>query len=139
MGLVAREAERRGIATVSLSSAYSITAAVNPPRAVFVDFPLGHTAGKPGDRALQRHIMIDTLSALDGTTRPGAIRVLPYTWDADDAWKRAVASAEGDGAGEVAGAAATGPAGNDRGDDRVERSDQPQYQFPEDRDAAERR
>lgn len=99
-----------------LSSAYSITASVRPPRAVFVDFPLGHTAGRPGDRALQRHIVIDALAALEGMVEPGRIEHLPYRWPDDD-WKRA-------------------PLG-ELDDDRTPRSDQPQYQFPEDRIAAE--
>lgn len=117
MGLVARETERRGIATVCLSSAYSITASVRPPRAVFVDFPLGHTAGKPGDRALQRHIVIDALAALEGMARPGHIERLPYRWAEDDAWKTRPPDAPGD--------------------DRSPRSDRPQYQYPEDQSAAE--
>lgn len=117
VGLVARETERRGIATVCLSSAYSITASVCPPRAVFVDFPLGHTAGKPGDRALQRHIVIDALSALEGMARPGRIERLPYRWSDDESWKSQPPVASGD--------------------DRSPRSDQPQYQYPEDQAAAE--
>lgn len=124
MGLIAREIEQRGIPTVCLSSAYSITAAVNPPRAVFVDFPLGHTAGKPGDRGLQRHIMIDALSALDGISQPGHIRKLPYRWGADEAWKRTVMRPDPD---------------ENALDDRVTRSAEPQYQYPEDRAAAEER
>ena len=122
MGLVAREIEPRGIATICLSSAWSITAAVNPPRAVFLDFPLGHTAGKRGDKALQRRIMIDTLSALDGIQLPGTIRALPYRWSSSDAWKDQVMR----------------PKRGERGqaDDRVARSDEPQYQYPEDREAA---
>lgn len=115
MGLVAREIERRGIATICLSSAYSITAAVNPPRAAFVDFPLGHTAGKRGDKPLQRRILIDTLSALDSIQKPGTIRKLPCRWSESDDWKTAPPLV----------------------DERRERSGDPQYQYPEDRDAAE--
>jgi hypothetical protein len=125
VGLIAREVERRGIATVCLSSAWSITRSVNPPRAVFLDFPLGHTAGRRHDKALQRRIMIDALSALDGIQIPGTIRTLPYRWDADDAWKdRASATGREDG---VPGR-----------DDRVARLDTPQYQTDEDRVRAER-
>jgi D-proline reductase (dithiol) PrdB len=122
--LVAREIEPRGIATICLSSAYSITAAVNPPRAVFLDFPLGHTAGKRGDKALQRRIMIDTLSALDGIQQPGRIHHLHYRWSESAAWKEHVMR-PGDG----------GRASAD--DDRATRLAEPQYQYPEDREAAE--
>ncbi len=122
MGLIAREVESRGIPTICLSSAYSITAAVNPPRAVYLDFPLGHTAGKPGDKALQRRIMIDTLSALDGILAPGTIRELPYRWSSDDGWKdHAMRPKPGSG----------------HSDDRIERHDTPQYQTDDDLSAAQ--
>ena len=105
-----------------MSSAYSITASVNPPRAVFVDFPLGHTAGKPHDKPLQRKIMIDTLSALDGIQIPGRIRTLKYRWSADDAWKATAMRSK---------------RGQRAADDRVQRSATPQYQHPEDERAAQ--
>lgn len=117
MGLVARQLEAAGIATICLSSAMSITEAVNPPRAVFVDFPLGHTAGKPRDKPLQRAIMADALDALGSITEPGTIRPLPYRWSDDESWKQT--------------------AQRTHGDDRVSRTDEPQYQLPEDRQAAE--
>lgn len=105
-----------------MSSAYSITASVNPPRAVFVDFPLGHTAGKPHDKPLQRKIMIDTLSALDGMQIPGRIRSLKYRWSAEDAWKAT---------------AMRGKRGQRASDERVQRSATPQYQRAEDKLAAQ--
>lgn len=122
MGLIAREIEGRGIPTISMSSAYSITAAVNPPRAVYLDFPLGHTAGRPHDEALQRRILRDTLDALVAIDAPGTIRRLPYRWSEDDAWKDAVMRPDPGGSTE---------------DDRVRRHPDPQYQNDEDRFAAE--
>jgi hypothetical protein len=99
-----------------MTSAIDITGAVNPPRAVFVDYPLGHTAGKPGDPANQRAIMIDALQAFERLAKPGEIVKLPYQWD-DDGWKRH-AMAEGD--------------------TRSPRTETPQYQLEEDRAAAKR-
>ena len=122
MGLIAREIEGRGIPTISMSSAYSITAAVNPPRSVYLDFPLGRTAGKPHDVPLQRRVLRDTLDALATIDTPGTIRRLPYRWADDDAWKDAVMRP---GSGESSE------------DDRVERHPDPQYQCEEDRIAAE--
>ena len=49
---------------MSLTSALSITASVNPPRAVFVDYPLGHTAGKPDDVESQDAIVRAALDQL---------------------------------------------------------------------------
>jgi NAD(P)-dependent dehydrogenase (short-subunit alcohol dehydrogenase family) len=41
--------EAAGVPTICLTAAHSITASVNPPRAAFVDLPLGNTAGRPND------------------------------------------------------------------------------------------
>ena len=105
-----------------MSSAYSITAAVNPPRAVYLDFPLGHTAGKPHDAGLQRRILRDTLDALVDIDAPGTIRWLPYRWAEDDGWKDLVMRPSPDGSSE---------------DDRIKRHPDPQYQCEEDRIAAQ--
>ncbi|MCZ6853681.1 MAG: hypothetical protein O7G86_07160 [Gammaproteobacteria bacterium] len=106
-----------------MSSAYSITRSVNTPRAVYLDFPLGHTAGKPADKALQRKVMIDTLSALDTIQVPGTIRTLPYRWADSDAWKDTVMRSDSK---QI-----------EHADDRVERTTDPQYQLEADAQAAE--
>ncbi len=100
---------------MTMSSALDITRAANPPRSVFTDFPLGHTAGKPFDRRLQREIMIETLSAFETIQTPGSIKMLPFEWSSDHSWKHA-------GAGE--------------GDNRTERTAEPQYQTEDDKAAA---
>jgi D-proline reductase (dithiol) PrdB len=128
VGLIAREIEGRGIPTLSMSSAWSITAAVNPPRALYLDFPLGHTTGKPADRALQRAIVSDALRGFERFREPGSIERLPYEWAADDAWKDRVMRPR---AGEAADDA------DAYEDDRVERFDTPQYQCERDRELAE--
>jgi hypothetical protein len=113
---------------VSLSSAYSITAAVNPPRAVYIDYPLGHTAGKPNDAAGQRRIMLKTLQALEASQSPGTFTDLNETWQADDAWKDRVMRPP-----------AQNELAEDKGnhaDDRVERHATPQYQTEADAQAA---
>lgn len=88
MGLIARRVEADGIPTTSLTSALSITRSVDPPRAVFLDYPLGHTAGKAKDPELQREIVAAALAAVDELERPGAVKMLPYHWSRDDDWKR---------------------------------------------------
>ena len=67
-----------------MTSAYDITQAVNPPRAVFVDYPLGHQTGKPDDPDNQRAIVGDALAAFETMSKPGTIVELPYVWDAND-------------------------------------------------------
>lgn len=108
---------------MSLSSAYSITAAVNPPRAVYIDYPLGHTAGKPKDAAGQRRIMLKTLQALEASQTPGTFVDLGEVWQEDDSWKDRVMRPKAKD--ELASDAS---ADRSHEDDRVERHATPQYQ-----------
>jgi hypothetical protein len=55
-------------------------ALVKPPRAVFVDFPLGRQCGKPSDVQLQTSILKDALGILVSAKKPGQIVDLPYEW-----------------------------------------------------------
>ena len=112
MGLVARQVEADGIPTLSMSSALSITRAVDPPRAAFLDYPLGHTTGKPLDVGLQREIVAASLAAFEELDRPAAVKMLPFRWSDDDEWKRDVMLG---------------------GDARTERSSEPVYQSEADR------
>jgi hypothetical protein len=98
-----------------MTSALDITEAVNPPRAAFLDYPLGHTTGKPHQPALQREILLEALAGFDDLTAPGSVKMLPFRWSADLSWQET---------------AQRGP------DDRRPRYDTPQYQGEEDRDRA---
>ncbi len=116
MGLVARNLEAAGIPTLCMTSARDITRAVNPPRAAFLDFPLGHTTGKPNEPGLQRDILAAALSSFETMKAPGSVTDLPFRWSEDEEWKgRAFAE----------------------GDDRTPRHGTPQYQDEEDRRLAE--
>jgi len=71
-----------------MTSALDITRSVKPPRAVFVNFPLGHQTGKPHQPELQRSIVRDAFLALESMTKPGTVVSLPYVWDErDDGWE----------------------------------------------------
>ncbi len=121
MALVAREVERRGIPAVSLSSALSITRSAGAPRAVFLDFPLGRTAGRAFDIDMQRTVVRRALDLLRDAETPGEVVELDYRWAADDAWKESVMR--------------PGPSSN--GDNRLERFASPQYQCAADAAAAD--
>jgi hypothetical protein len=116
VGLIARHVEAAGIPTLCMSSALDITRSVNPPRAAFLDFPLGHTTGKPNEPGLQRAIVAAALEAFASLREPGSVKMLPFRWSEEEEWKR------------------TAFAG---GDDRRPRLDAPQYQTEEDRRRAE--
>ena len=90
MGLLARAIEEAGTPTISLSSALDITSSVMQPRAVFVNFPLGHQVGKPFDPEGQTRIILDALHVLETATTPGTLVQLQYKWDPSDpldAWE----------------------------------------------------
>lgn len=95
-----------------MTSAYSITASANPPRAAFTDFPLGHTCGPPDRPDEQRSIMRDALALFETMEQPG-IAELGYPWPAP--WKEEALRPE---------------------DHRTPRHDTPQYQNLDDREAA---
>jgi hypothetical protein len=67
-----------------MTSALDITQAVKPPRAVFLDFPLGHESGRPDEPELQRRILRDALWAFERIKHRGEIFRLPYVWDPED-------------------------------------------------------
>lgn len=81
--------ERSGIPTVTLTSALDITERTRPPRAAFLDYPLGNQAGPPHRPELQRQILRGTLELLDTTQRPGEIVRLPFEWP-EPGWREAV-------------------------------------------------
>ena len=108
-----------------MSSAWSITRAVNPPRAVYLDFPLGHTAGRRNDVHEQRAIMRDTLAAFESIDTAGTIVTLDYTWQDTEDWKDRVMRPDPD------------RASSGHSDDRVERHPEPQYQTAEDAELAD--
>lgn len=124
--------EGAGFPTIGFTSAWSITERVQPPRSVFVDAPLGHTTGPPGEPATQRQLLTDGLAAGWDITRSGSIVALPYRWSDDDwrsdalSWSRARQDA-----------GSTGRADGEAPDDtRTERDAEPQYQTESDAAAA---
>lgn len=98
-----------------MTSALSITQSANPARAVFLDYPLGNTAGPPNDPAAQLTTMRAALGAFHGLTQAGDVLVLPNVWPEPD-WKMEARTLA---------------------DHRSERHDTPQYQEPADKTAAE--
>jgi hypothetical protein len=62
---------------------------VRPPRAVFVDHPVGRTFGPPHDRRRNELVLARVLAELPHFTREGEIRDLGVQWAADGsrAWE----------------------------------------------------
>ena len=62
--------EREGIPTVSISLIREHTAAINPPRALWVPFMLGRPLGVPNDAAFQREVLLSALHLLERDCGP---------------------------------------------------------------------
>ncbi len=72
--------EREGISTASVSIVKEITAALAPPRAVFVPWPLGHPFGKAGNLEQQRAVLYDMIALLETAEAPGALVERNHPW-----------------------------------------------------------
>jgi D-proline reductase (dithiol) PrdB len=89
VGLIAHCIERRGIPTLVVGTVRDVMEQVPAPRAVFVDFPVGRTFGRPGREGQHERVLADALAELPAFTAPGQIRDLPYQWspDGDRSWE----------------------------------------------------
>ena len=73
MGLVARAVEEAGIPTFTMSVGLDITSQVRPPRAAFLDYPMGNECGRPRRVEEQRAILVAALRAMESMRIPGSI------------------------------------------------------------------
>jgi|SRR5260370_14380154 hypothetical protein len=74
VGLIQSIIEKAGIPTVSVTLLREITERVAPPRALFVDFPLGYPLGTPDDDLLQTRIILAAFQLLAERIPPAIIR-----------------------------------------------------------------
>ena len=70
MGALSRWIEEEGIATTRISLVREHTAAIRPPRALWVPFILGRPLGVPGDPAFQRRALLAVLKLLEAKSGP---------------------------------------------------------------------
>lgn len=116
MCLIARYFEAKGLPTLILGSGLDILQAGQPPRAQFVNYPLGFEAGRFRDQQNQYDVVASALQGFDSMTAPG-IQTLPYEWLAG--WEMLHERERG------------------KHDQRSKRNTTPQYQTEQDRIAAE--
>lgn len=115
--LIARHFEAKGLPTLILGSGLDIMESGRPPRAAFLDYPLGFEAGRFKDRENQLTVVREALAGFDTLTEPGIVH-LDHEWPAG--W---VMMNERD---------------RSKSDHRSLRDETPQYQTEADRLAAER-
>lgn len=84
IGILARVLEAEGLTTVSVTGARSITERVRPPRAAFLNYPLGYSLGRPNEPGEQREIVVAALRLVEADLPPGSIVNLPQTWPEED-------------------------------------------------------
>ena len=84
MGLIQRAIEEMGTPTISITIMPWVTKKAKVPRAVSLEFPIGHPVGKPFDEEQQRMTLIETFHALESIKEPGVIIELPYKWKTSD-------------------------------------------------------
>ena len=114
VSLIARHLEAEGITTIFMASAQDIIEAGNPPRTTFLDYPLGHTAGKLFNTDDQCSVVRAGVLGLERALRPGEIDHLPNRWSADETWRQEAGDSSG-------------------GDTRQPRDETPQFQTEDDR------
>ena len=73
--------EAQGISTLVIGTVRDIMTRVSPPRAVFVDYPVGRTVGRPGASQQHERVLADALDCLSSFTERGQIRDLSHQWE----------------------------------------------------------
>ena len=87
VSLVARHLEADGLPTVIMGCAKDIVEHCGVPRFLFSDFPLGNSAGKPGDADSQAATLELALRLLESAPGPRTTVQSPQRWSEDAAWK----------------------------------------------------
>ena len=70
MSALAHVLEAEGLSTVALGLVRGQLERAAPPRALYVEFPLGRPLGRPADPAFQHWVLASALSLLDAETGP---------------------------------------------------------------------
>ncbi len=93
MGLVCRVVEASGIPTVYIATGRDLTALVKPPRALFVNHPMGNNFGAPFDREQQQRILRAALELAQTATVGGSLLDYADSWPRDFAFDPGAAAA----------------------------------------------
>ena len=78
VGLIQSVIEKAGIPTVSVTLLREVTERVGPPRALYIDRPLGYPLGEANNRPLQKAIIISALEMLSIAVRGPLVR--DFVW-----------------------------------------------------------
>jgi hypothetical protein len=81
VGLVCRLLEERGIATTYVATGRDLTALVNPPRALFVNHPMGNNFGAANDGETQMRILRAALHLVETVEHGGTLVDMTTDWE----------------------------------------------------------
>jgi hypothetical protein len=87
VSLIARYLERNGIPTQIMGAAKDIVEHAGVPRFLFSDFPLGNSAGKPGEPDTQAFTLDLALKVFESAVGPRTTVQSPLRWSEDGEWK----------------------------------------------------
>ena len=79
--MLARTLESFGLATVLVTGMPYWAERIGVPRTLAVEYPFGHTLGRPHDRAGQLRVVRQALTVLESAAAPGTIVHSPEQWD----------------------------------------------------------
>ena len=78
--MLARTLEAAGLATILVTNMPFWAEKVGVPRTLAVEFPFGHTLGRPHDAVQQTRVIRQALGVLETAEAPGVIVHSPETW-----------------------------------------------------------
>ena len=80
MPVLARTLESAGFSTILVTNMPFWAEKVGTPRTLAVEFPFGHTLGRPHDAEQQRRVIEGALDVLEGAREPGALVHSAEVW-----------------------------------------------------------
>ena len=84
VSLIQAELERRGIRAASITLLAEVTAAVRPPRALSVPFPVGFPLGRPSDATSQLRVVRELLRVVLADGVPLVMEMRRDGWERVD-------------------------------------------------------
>ena len=73
--------EEQGIATTYVATGRDLTALVKPPRALFVNHPMGNNFGAAKDDETQMPILRTAVGLIESVTEDGTLVDMPTNWE----------------------------------------------------------
>ena len=80
LGIIQNIIEGVGIATITTTLKPELTEQVHVPRAAYLKYPYGYSAGPANDLEMQKKIIKEVLELVPAITEPGTIVKMPYRW-----------------------------------------------------------